>query len=281
MSCASPYSSRLSRQSNCSRRDNALCCCCATCSAGLPPRPPFCSIRRSHRPIARSNALGPHLGSSSRRASPTRRHPCQCQTISSGHCSTAMSVPGRMQISMGLSRCCAMTRVSACRRGRTGIADERPSGSCWSGFGGHRLTALTLSISPAAYRGEWATSFRGLSARREGDEWRAHTLQVLTLHDGAVAAITAFRDPRFVVAFGFQRRCRPKQRGCRMGGAMSAPDASAMRCSYGLLRWQFRLMHRLLDMAGDEISAEQSRGRSPVSSPVLALATRRSRSAKT
>ncbi|HKW21765.1 MAG TPA: hypothetical protein VJO13_10345 [Ktedonobacterales bacterium] len=44
---------------------------------------------------------------------------------------------------------------------------------------------------------------------------------------------------------------------------MSAPDASAMRCSYGLLRWQFRLMHRLLDMAGDEISAEQSRGRSP------------------
>jgi hypothetical protein len=41
---------------------------------------------------------------------------------------------------------------------------------------------------------------------------------------------------------------------------MSAPDASAMRCSYGLLRWQFRLMHRLLDIAGDEITAELSRG---------------------
>ena len=144
MSCTSPYSSRLSRQSSCSRRDNGLCCCCATCSAGLPPRRPFCSIRRSHRPIARSNALGPHLGSSSRRASPTWRHPCQCQTISSGRCSTAMSAPGRMPTLMGLSRCCEMTRLSACHHGRTGIAGERPSGSCWSGFGGHGLTALAL-----------------------------------------------------------------------------------------------------------------------------------------
>ena len=44
----------------------------------------------------------------------------------------------------------------------------------------------------------------------EGDEWRAHTLQVLTLHDGAVAAITAFRDPRFVVAFGFPEALPPE-----------------------------------------------------------------------
>jgi len=44
---------------------------------------------------------------------------------------------------------------------------------------------------------------------------------------------------------------------------MSAPDASAMRCSHGLLRWQFRLMHRLLDTVADEISVEHSRGRSP------------------
>lgn len=41
---------------------------------------------------------------------------------------------------------------------------------------------------------------------------------------------------------------------------MSTPDASAMRFSPGLLRWQFRLMHRLLDTIADEISAEQSRG---------------------
>ena len=45
-----------------------------------------------------------------------------------------------------------------------------------------------------------------------------------------------------------------------MSVTMSAPDASAMYFSCGLLRWQFRLMHRLLDMAGDEISAEHSRG---------------------
>lgn len=44
----------------------------------------------------------------------------------------------------------------------------------------------------------------------EGDEWRAHTLQVLTLQDGAVAAITAFRDPRFVVAFGFPETLPPE-----------------------------------------------------------------------
>lgn len=45
-----------------------------------------------------------------------------------------------------------------------------------------------------------------------------------------------------------------------MGATMSAADASAMGFSYGLLRWQFRLMHRLLDTVADEISAEQSRG---------------------
>lgn len=44
----------------------------------------------------------------------------------------------------------------------------------------------------------------------EGDEWRAHTLQVLTLQDGAVSAITAFRDPRFVVAFGFPETLPPE-----------------------------------------------------------------------
>jgi RNA polymerase sigma-70 factor (ECF subfamily) len=44
----------------------------------------------------------------------------------------------------------------------------------------------------------------------EGDEWRAHTLQVLTLHDGAVAAVTAFRDQRFVVAFGFPESLPPE-----------------------------------------------------------------------
>lgn len=44
---------------------------------------------------------------------------------------------------------------------------------------------------------------------------------------------------------------------------MSTADASAPRCSYALLRWQFRLMHRLLDTAAEEISAEEFRGNAP------------------
>lgn len=43
---------------------------------------------------------------------------------------------------------------------------------------------------------------------------------------------------------------------------MSAPDTRAMQYSYGLLRWQFRVIHRLLDATADEISAEHSRGHS-------------------
>lgn len=55
--------------------------------------------------------------------------------------------------------------------------------------------------------------------RREGPggEWRAHTLQVLTLRDGAVAAITSFRDPRFVVAFGFPEVWPPESAGAQDG----------------------------------------------------------------
>ena len=36
-----------------------------------------------------------------------------------------------------------------------------------------------------------------------------------------------------------------------------------MQFSRGLMRWQFRLMHRLLDTVADEIGAEHSRGGSP------------------
>ena len=48
-----------------------------------------------------------------------------------------------------------------------------------------------------------------------------------------------------------------------MDATMTVLDASAMRYSHGLLRWQFRLMHRLLDTAADEIGAEQSRRQPP------------------
>jgi RNA polymerase sigma-70 factor (ECF subfamily) len=61
----------------------------------------------------------------------------------------------------------------------------------------------------------------------EGGEWRAHTLQLLTLHDGAVAAIVAFRDPRFVVAFGFPEILPA-------ASAQVSPDApSAARVQHG------------------------------------------------
>jgi RNA polymerase sigma-70 factor (ECF subfamily) len=44
----------------------------------------------------------------------------------------------------------------------------------------------------------------------DGLEWRAHGLQVFTVRDGAIGAITVFRDPRFVLACGFDER-RPFQ----------------------------------------------------------------------
>lgn len=44
---------------------------------------------------------------------------------------------------------------------------------------------------------------------------------------------------------------------------MNTPNTSPVGLANGLLRWQFRLMHRLLDTAAEEISAEQSGGRSP------------------
>jgi len=63
-------------------------------------------------------------------------------------------------------------------------------------------------LLPTAANGQPA--FAVYSRDAEGDEWRAHTLQVLTLQDGAVAAITAFRDPRFVAAFGFPEALPPE-----------------------------------------------------------------------
>ena len=44
---------------------------------------------------------------------------------------------------------------------------------------------------------------RSTTEVRTGSEWHAHTLQVLTLQDGAIAALTVFRDPQLFVAFGF------------------------------------------------------------------------------
>jgi RNA polymerase sigma-70 factor (ECF subfamily) len=38
---------------------------------------------------------------------------------------------------------------------------------------------------------------------REGPEWRAHAIELLTLQDDANAALAVFRDPRLFAAFGF------------------------------------------------------------------------------
>jgi RNA polymerase sigma-70 factor (ECF subfamily) len=65
----------------------------------------------------------------------------------------------------------------------------------WPRIGGQtRLTRTVANGQPAL--AQYARSADGL-------EWRAHTLQVLTLQDGMVMAMTMFRDPRLFVPFGF------------------------------------------------------------------------------
>lgn len=80
----------------------------------------------------------------------------------------------------------------------------------WRPRGGSNCPPASLLL-PTAANGQPAFAVYRRDA--EEDEWRAHTLQVLTLHDGAVAAIAAFRDPRFVVAFGFPETLPPDPAG--------------------------------------------------------------------
>ena len=77
----------------------------------------------------------------------------------------------------------------------------------WRSRAGSDCPSASLLL-PTAANGQPAFAVYRRDA--EGDEWRAHTLQVLTLQDGAVAAITAFRDPRFVAAFGFPEALPPE-----------------------------------------------------------------------
>lgn len=83
-------------------------------------------------------------------------------------------------------------------------------------------------LLPTSANGQPAFAVYGREA--EGGEWRAHTLHVLTLQNGAVAAMTAFRDARFVVAFGFPEilPAEPAQ--------MSSGDASEARVQRAWMR---------------------------------------------
>ena len=63
----------------------------------------------------------------------------------------------------------------------------------WSHYGGFRLAAIAANRQPA---------FAIYSRAKSGGEWRAHTIQVMTMQDGAIAALTSFRDRRLFEAFG-------------------------------------------------------------------------------
>jgi RNA polymerase sigma-70 factor (ECF subfamily) len=63
----------------------------------------------------------------------------------------------------------------------------------WSHYGGFRLVPTFANQQPA---------FAVYSHGKTGGEWRAHSIQVLTLEDGAIAAVTTFRDRKLFAAFG-------------------------------------------------------------------------------
>jgi RNA polymerase sigma-70 factor (ECF subfamily) len=61
-----------------------------------------------------------------------------------------------------------------------------------------RTGQMLLTLTAANGQPALAQYFRS----PDGLEWRAHALQVLTLRDGAIAAMTIFREPQLFVAFG-------------------------------------------------------------------------------
>jgi RNA polymerase sigma-70 factor, ECF subfamily len=63
----------------------------------------------------------------------------------------------------------------------------------WSHYGGFRLVATSANQQPA---------FALYSRAKTGGEWRAHSIQVLTLEKAAIAAVTSFRDRELFAAFG-------------------------------------------------------------------------------
>jgi RNA polymerase sigma-70 factor, ECF subfamily len=63
----------------------------------------------------------------------------------------------------------------------------------WSHYGGFRLVPIAANRQPA---------FAIYSRAKSGGEWRAHTIQVVSMQDRAIAALTSFRDRRLFEPFG-------------------------------------------------------------------------------
>jgi RNA polymerase sigma-70 factor, ECF subfamily len=63
----------------------------------------------------------------------------------------------------------------------------------WSSYGGFRLVPTNANRQPA-----FAVYCRSL----KGPEWRAHSIQVLTIEGGSIAALTKFLSPPLFRAFG-------------------------------------------------------------------------------
>jgi len=79
-------------------------------------------------------------------------------------------------------------------RGRDGIRGFFTWAWRATGAGRMRLTPTMANGQPGLVQYDRSS---------DGLEWHAHALQVLTLQDGAIAALTVFRDPQLFVAFGF------------------------------------------------------------------------------
>ena len=75
--------------------------------------------------------------------------------------------------------------------------------SAWRSYGGFRLIPTTANRQPA---------FALYSRRREGLEWRAHSIQLVRLHDDSIAALTLFLSPQVFTAFGLSLAGTPWSR---------------------------------------------------------------------
>jgi RNA polymerase sigma-70 factor (ECF subfamily) len=66
-------------------------------------------------------------------------------------------------------------------------------GWAWRHYGSFRLVPTSANRQPA---------FALYSREKTGTEWRAHSIHLLALQDGAIAALTVFKDPNLFAAFG-------------------------------------------------------------------------------
>jgi RNA polymerase sigma-70 factor (ECF subfamily) len=63
----------------------------------------------------------------------------------------------------------------------------------WQFYGGFRLVPTAANRQPA---------FAAYSREKTDPQWRAHSIQLVSLSGGAIAALTLFKDPRHFAAFG-------------------------------------------------------------------------------